>query len=80
MLSKEYIARSSLVIQEGYPFDHWMFIWGGGVIRVSINKDTQVIFADFEDTTPDEEVFYIKQFVNKKLEEIYDTPDPESGD
>ena len=71
VLSKEYIARSSLVMQEGYPFDHWMFIWDGEVVRVSVNKDTQTIHADFEGTTPDEEVFHIKQFVNKKLEEIY---------
>jgi len=83
VLSKEYIARSSLVIREEYPFEHWMFIWDGEIIRVSYHKDTKVVHADFEDTVPAEEVFYIKQFVNKKLEELEelnDTPDPKSGD
>ena len=73
----EYIARETLVINEDYPFEHWMFIWCGEVVRVSINKDMNKIVTKFEDTMPAEEVFPLKNFVNQIIREIHDASEDE---
>jgi len=69
-----------LVVQGGYPFDHWMFIWNGEVIRIHINKVTKKVTAASNTNMSEDDAKELKQFVDTKLEEIYDTPDTESGD
>lgn len=79
--TNEYIAGETLRIEEGYSLQYWVFIWNGETIGVEINKGTKEVRASFEDTMPAEELFFIKEFVNKKLEEMYGEPDDsESGD
>ncbi len=80
MVTKEYIARETLKIEDSYPSQHWMFIWNGEVVRVDINKDTRKILTTFEDTMPAEEVFFIKKFVNETLEELHGKTDSENRD
>ncbi len=74
----EYIARETLVINDTYPFENWMFIWCGEVVRVFINKDTNKVITRFEDTVPAEEVFHLKNFVNEIIKENHDESEPES--
>ena len=77
-VTDEYIARETLTIDKDYPFEHWMFIWCGEIVRVSINKDTNKVITRFEDTIPAEEVFHLKNFVSQIIKETHDESESES--
>jgi hypothetical protein len=65
----ERIAEASLVVDNYYPFEHWLFVWRGEALTAHINRDTKDILTFFDDLFPPDEIYKIRSFIRRKLEE-----------